>query len=155
MRRLGLVLAVAFVAAQVVPVPRDNPPATSELVAPLEVDGLLQRACYDCHSNKTRWPWWTRVAPASWLVAWDVSAARRHLNFSTWGDYDAKKRRHKRDEIVEMVEQDEMPLWYYRPLHPDARLTPAERRLLVTWARAVPAEENAPPDRPPPPPAPR
>jgi hypothetical protein len=136
MRRLGLGLVIAFVAAQVIPVPRTNPATTQEIVAPMEIDGLLQRACYDCHSNETRWPWYAYVAPTSWLVAWDVQEARRHLNFSTWGDYAPKKQRHKLDELVEMVEQDEMPLWYYRPLHPDARLTQAERATLTAWARA-------------------
>jgi hypothetical protein len=137
MRRLGLVLVVLFVAAQLVPVARTNPPATAEIAdLPLEIDGLLQRACYDCHSNETRWPWYASVAPASWLVAWDVRHARKHLNFSTWGDYPLEKQRDTLDEIVEMVVQDEMPLWYYRPLHPDARLTSAEREQLVAWAEA-------------------
>jgi hypothetical protein len=130
-RRLGLGL-VACAAAQVIPVPRTNPPA---ITAPLEIDGLLQRA-HDCHSNETRWPWYAYVAPASWLVAWDVHEARTHLNFSTWGDYAPKKQRHKLDELVEMIDEDEMPLWYYRPLHADARLTDAERAQLVAWARA-------------------
>ena len=134
MRRLGLGLVIAFIAAQVIPVPRENPAATQEIVAPLEIDGLLQRACYDCHSNETRWPWYAHVAPASWLVAWDVHEARKHLNFSTWGDYTPKKQRHEFEELMEMIVQDEMPLWYYRPLHPDARLTEAERATLVRWA---------------------
>jgi hypothetical protein len=136
MRRLLLALAIAAVAAQAVPVPRTNPPATNEIVVPLEIDGLLQRACYDCHSNETRWPWYAWVAPASWLVAWDVHEAREHLNFSTFGDYAPDRRRKKLDELAEMVGEDEMPLWYYRPLHRDARLTDAERAQLVAWARA-------------------
>ncbi|HXH07822.1 MAG TPA: heme-binding domain-containing protein [Vicinamibacterales bacterium] len=143
MRRVGLVLAVLFVLAQLVPVPRTNPPATGELSAPLEIDGLLQRACYDCHSNETRWPWYAYVAPASWLVAWDVNEGREHLNFSTWRDYAPARQRKKLEEIAEMIERDEMPLWYYRPLHPDAELTAAERAQLVAWARgwtAAPAE---------------
>jgi hypothetical protein len=84
------------------------------------------------------------VAPASWLVAWDVHEARSHLNFSAWGDYGRKKRRHKLEELVEMIDEDEMPLWYYRPLHPDARLTEAERAQLVAWARATRAAIPAP-----------
>jgi hypothetical protein len=144
MRRLGLGLVIAFVAAQVVPIPRTNPPATAEITTPFEIDGLLQRACYDCHSNETRWPWYASVAPASWLVAWDVHEARSHMNFSSWGDYAPKKRRHKLEELIEMIDEDEMPLWYYRPLHPDARLTEAERAQLVAWARATRAAIPAP-----------
>jgi len=144
MRRVGIGLVIVFVAAQVIPVPRTNPPATTELAAPIDVDGLLQRACYDCHSNETRWPWYAWVAPASWLVAWDVHEAREHLNFSTWGDYTPKRLRHELDELVEMVEEDEMPLWYYRPLHPDARLTDAERARLVSWARETSRRPETP-----------
>ena len=143
MRRLAFVLVALFLLAQLIPVARTNPPATKELTAPLEVDGLVQRACYDCHSNETRWPWYAYVAPASWLVAWDVHEARKHLNFSTWGDYPPAKQRKKLEELVEMIEQDEMPLWYYRPLHPDARLGQAERDQLIAWARqwtATPTE---------------
>jgi hypothetical protein len=135
-RRILLGLFVALVLAQLVPVARTNPPATDEIAAPLEIDGLLQRACYDCHSNETRWPWYAWIAPASWLVAWDVNEGRRHLNFSAWDAYEPKKRAHKLEEIVEMVEQDAMPLWYYRPLHADAVLSDAERRQLVAWAEA-------------------
>ena len=136
MRRIALVLVALLLLAQLVPVARTNPPATSELAAPLEVDGILQRACYDCHSNETRWPWYAYVAPASWLVAWDVRHARSHLNFSTWGDYAPAKQRKKLEELVEMIEQDEMPLWYYRPFHRDAQLTREERDRLIAWARA-------------------
>jgi hypothetical protein len=136
MRRLALVFVALLLLAQLVPVARTNPPATSELTAPMEIDGLLQRACYDCHSNETRWPWYAYVAPVSWLVAWDVSHARSHLNFSTWGDYPPAKQRKKLEELVEMIENDEMPLWYYRPLHPDARLSQEERARLIAWARA-------------------
>ena len=66
-QRLGIGLVIAFAVAQVIPVPRTNPVTTQEIAAPLEIDGLLQRACYDCHSNETRWPWYAFVAPASWL----------------------------------------------------------------------------------------
>lgn len=135
MRRVVLVLVAVLLLAQLVPVGRTNPPATAELTAPMEIDGLLQRACYDCHSHETRWPWYAYVAPVSWLVAWDVHEGREHLNFSTWGDYPPSRQRKKLEELVEMIEQDEMPLWYYRPLHPDARLSQAERDRLIAWAR--------------------
>jgi len=135
-RRIGLGLVVAFVLAQLVPVARTNPPGPGEITTPMEIDGILQRACYDCHSNDTRWPWYAWVAPASWLVAWDVRHARGHLNFSAWEQYEPKKKRHKLEELVEMIEEDEMPLWYYRPLHPDAKLADAEREQLIAWAKA-------------------
>jgi hypothetical protein len=136
MRRFLLGMAITVVAIQLIPIERTNPPAPAELTAPLEIDGLLQRACYDCHSNETRWPWYAYVAPVSWLVAYDVHEARAHLNFSTWGEYPPRKQRHKLGELAEMIEEDEMPLWIYRPLHADAALTEDERAQLVGWARA-------------------
>jgi hypothetical protein len=143
-RRIALVLALAFVAAQLVPVARTNPPAGEEIAAPLAVDGVLQRACYDCHSHETRWPWYAFVAPASWLVVWDVQEGRSHLNFSEWERYTAEKRRHKLEELIEVLEEDEMPLWYYRPLHhPDADVSAAERDALIAWARAERARLRA------------
>ena len=82
LRRAALVLLVAFVAVQFIPVERTNPPVEpGSLVVPREVEPLLRRACYDCHSHETRWPWYAYVAPVSWLVADDVKDARRHLIF--------------------------------------------------------------------------
>ena len=72
-----LALAAVFVAIQLVPVHRDNPPVASDLDAPADVKSILRRACYDCHSNETRWPWYAYVAPVSWLVAHDVEEGRR------------------------------------------------------------------------------
>jgi hypothetical protein len=67
---------------QLIPIRRDNPPATGSVAAPPEVMSILRRSCYDCHSNETIWPWYSRVAPVSWLVARDVHEGRRHVNFS-------------------------------------------------------------------------
>jgi uncharacterized protein YbdZ (MbtH family) len=133
-RKLGLVAAGLLVLAQLVPVSRTNPPVTGALDAPPDVQVLLRRACADCHTNETVWPWYASVAPASWLVAHDVDEAREHLNFSTWTDLKPRKQRKAYEEIAEMIEEEEMPLWYYVPLHPDARLSAAERARLVEWA---------------------
>lgn len=132
---VGLVLALA-VAIQLIPVERSNPPVTERLAAPPPVEDLLRRACMDCHSNETVWPWYARVAPASWLVARDVREGREHLNLSTWDRYDARKRAELLEEMAEEVEEGKMPLKIYLPLHPEARLTASERALLVRWARA-------------------
>jgi len=128
---LGLLLGLA----QLIPVERSNPPVTLEVPASADVREVLRRSCYDCHSHETRWPWYARVAPASWLVAHDVAEAREHLNFSTWDAYDAKEQRHLRQEVWEEVEEGEMPLWFYVPLHPEARLSEADERLLEAWSR--------------------
>jgi heme-binding protein len=131
----GLIAAGAVaVAIQLVPIHRTNPPVTSDIQVSADVHGVLRRACYDCHSNETRWPWYSHVAPVSWLVARDVSMGRRHMNFSEWGQYSADKQESKIRSIWEQVSHDEMPLWFYRPLHPDAKLTDADRALVRAWA---------------------
>lgn len=135
MRRALLFVVLALLAAQFVPVDRDNPPVLGEIETPPEVQAILERSCYDCHSNQTRWPWYSRVAPVSWLVASDVHEAREHLNFSAWDSYSGDKRREFREEIRENVEEGEMPLWFYLPMHPKARLDTADVKRISRWTR--------------------
>jgi hypothetical protein len=134
---VAIVIAVAFVVIQFVPVERTNPPVTSPLQAPAPVAAILRRSCYDCHSNETRWPWYAHVAPMSWLVADDVADGRKHLNFSTWGEYAAAKRMSKSGEIVEQVENGYMPLGKYLWIHRDAKLTAEDVNTLRAWADEV------------------
>jgi Haem-binding domain len=143
-RRIGYGLAAGFLLAQLVRVERTNPPVEAEIVAEPEVHALLRRACYDCHSHATVWPWYAWVAPVSWLVAHDVNHARGELDFSRFESYDAKKQRKKLGELVEEVEEHEMPLWYYVLLHPDADLSDSERARLVSWAGADRARRGRP-----------
>lgn len=126
--------AAVFVAAQFVPVERSNPAIESHIPAPESVKAVLERSCYDCHSHETRWPWYAHLAPVSWLVVYDVHEAREHLNFSAWNRYDRVEQREKIEEVWEEVEEGEMPLWYYLPLHPDAALSAADQSLLREWA---------------------
>jgi mono/diheme cytochrome c family protein len=90
---------------------------------------LVRRACYDCHSNETVWPWYSHIAPVSWLLQRDVEGGRRHLNFTEWD----QPQRHAKD-VAAQVSQGEMPLWFYLPLHPAARLTAAEKQALLDGA---------------------
>jgi hypothetical protein len=129
-------LGVALVAIQLVPTARaENPVVEEEVVAPAEVMDVLRRSCYDCHSNETRWPWYTAVAPAKWLVHHDVLEGREHLNFSTWNRYDAEERAEKLEELVEEVDEGKMPPWFYTPLHPGSGISEADRAVLAGWAR--------------------
>jgi len=136
-------IVIAVVAAvvlglgiQLVPVKRTNPPVVADLEAPPEVGAVLHAACYDCHSHQTRWPWYSRVAPVSWLVASDVEEARGKLNFSTWGTLEPRRQENLMDDIREEVEAGEMPLLMYRLAHPAARLDDRQRATLLAWARA-------------------
>jgi hypothetical protein len=133
--RVAAATLVAAVAIQFVPVHRTNPPVQFELDAPAHVKPILERACYDCHSNRTRWPWYSRVAPVSWLVARDVHKAREELNFTDWPSFDFEEQDHLMAGIAKQVNRGKMPLPIYLTMHPEARLRPEERRTLVAWAR--------------------
>lgn len=131
--RIFLALVLLLLVAQVIPVPRSNPPVETEPEFPAEVRVILEKACYDCHSHATTWPWYSRVAPMSWLMAWDVMEGREHLNFSLWNRLSPKQQAHKWRESAELVEEGEMPPWIYLPTHPEARLSPKEVQLLLQW----------------------
>jgi len=140
--RLALAGAAALLLIQAVPVDRSNPPVTAPVVAPAEVLVVLKRACFDCHSHETVWAApQSFVAPASWLVAHDVSEGRGELNFSTWDRVDLKKVAKK---LPKEVGGGDMPPWYYVVAHPNARLTDAERATLSDWARGLGAPGSAP-----------
>lgn len=136
LKTILLVLAGLLVLIQFVPVQRTNPLAEQEVEPPPEVQTILETSCYDCHSHRTHWPWYAYVAPVSWLVAHDVKEAREHLNFSRWNRYESDERRNKVEEIWEEVEEGEMPLWYYLPLHPIARLSQEQLTALRHWVEA-------------------
>ena len=127
-------LAAFGLVIQVVPMDRTNPPVQADLDAPAPVKAILRASCYDCHSNETVWPWYSRVAPVSWLVAQDVRSGRRHVNFSTWNRYDAGRRQAVVRRAVKEVQRGEMPPWYYTIKHPDGKLTPEKRAILEAWA---------------------
>lgn len=134
-RKLGLFVLAVFVLIQLVPFGRDhdNPPVTQEPAwdSPATRE-LAVRACFDCHSNQTVWPWYASIAPVSWLITNDVMGGRFHLNFSTWD-----RPQKDADEAVEAVLDGYMPLSIYTPLHPEARLTDAERQRLADGFRAT------------------
>lgn len=134
-RRILLGLLLLFLAIQVVPVERSNPPAGQWIQAPRAVEEIISRSCFDCHSNQTHWPWYAYVAPPSWLVSRDVEDAREHLNFSTWEIYDEDEKNDFFDGIAEVVEDGEMPLWFYLLLHRDAELSPGDSATLIRWAK--------------------
>jgi hypothetical protein len=129
LRIAAIALVVLLLGAQAVPYGRDtkNPPVVEEPAWDSEeTRALARRACFDCHSNETTWPWYSHVAPISWLVYRDVEHAREHLNFS-----ECNKEWKDADEAAEEVTEGEMPLQGYLLLHPEARLSPAERKALA------------------------
>jgi Haem-binding domain len=125
-----------LVIAQFKTIQRTNPPLEGDLAAPPQINMLLRRACYDCHSNETRWPWYTYIAPVSWLIAHDVERGRQELNFSEWESYYAATRRRKLQWMDRALREENMPPWTYRVLHPGAGLTPQDLTVLEQWIEA-------------------
>jgi hypothetical protein len=135
LKAIGIITMVFLVVAQFVRINRANPPVETDVGAPPDVKTALRAACYDCHSNETHWPWYSQVAPASWLLAYDVSEGREELNFSTWQRYDAAKQLKKLKETKETLNEGSMPPWYYLIMHPTtARLADKDRQAIVAWA---------------------
>lgn len=121
-------LALILVGIQFVPVERTNPPITDEVRWDSErTRELAKKACFDCHSHETIWPWYTNIAPFSFVTARHVDYGREHLNFSNWSQPNVSF-----DEIKDVVHEGEMPLWNYLILHSDAKLTPEETEELLS-----------------------
>jgi hypothetical protein len=124
-----LTFVVVFIGIQFVPYGHDhtNPPVIKEPVwdSP-ETSRLVHAACYDCHSNETKYPFYASIAPSSWLVLSDIHEGRRHVNFSEWN-----RRQSASQEAPDMVRKGDMPLWQYRLAHAAAQLSPADRERLA------------------------
>mgnify|MGYP001824452618 CR=1 FL=1 len=131
--RIGLLIAAALLLIQLIPVDRTNPPAKVEIPVPAEVHEVLTRSCYDCHSNQTHWPWYSRVAPASWFVAKHVREGRENLNLTEWPLMDSEAQLYFLGEMKVQIEQKNMPLDSYLLLHWNARLSDPQRALLLAW----------------------
>lgn len=144
----GAMVLAAALGIQLVPLERTNPPTRVVADPPADVDSVLRRACWDCHSNRTEWPWYSHVAPVSWYVAGDVRDGREHLNFTEWPD-DPGEARDLIGEIGDQVESGAMPPASYRLMHPEARLDEETRQLLVDWSMAAGGLDRLPGDLPP------
>ena len=134
------IMVVVFLLLQLTNPARTNPAAPPEdaLTAtnppPPQIATLLQGACYDCHSDQTRWPWYSHVAPVSWLIASDVRDGRRHVNFSRWPHAYPDRAARLWENIRDELDYNEMPPAQYKLMHSAARLTKAQRQELIQWA---------------------
>lgn len=143
LKRAFLILVVLAGVIQIARPARTNPSSDPnehiQAVLPVhpEVAAVLSRSCNDCHSNNTVWPWYSNVAPASWLVASDVQEGRRELNFSAWRSYQGEKQQELLGEICKQVSSREMPGRAYVFAHPKARLTQTDRATLCAWTKSV------------------
>jgi heme-binding protein len=136
----GLVIGIQLIRPAHTDPPID-PSHTLEAVVfvPPRVEGILERACNDCHSDKTTWPWYSNVAPVSWFVIDHVDSGRRHVNFSEWLRRDTKNpgeyTRERFQAICKQVETGEMPLTSYLLMHPRAKLSEDDIETICQWTK--------------------
>lgn len=143
LRKILIGLMVALVIIQFIRPERNVASAMSandistKYTVPDDVNKLLQKACNDCHSNNTVYPWYSNIQPVGWWLQNHVNEGKEELNFSEFATYKNKKAAHKLEEVVELVEEGEMPLESYTIVHKEAKLTNEEKATLVTWAKAL------------------
>lgn len=147
-KKIGYGLIFIVVMIQFFRIDKKNPEVNIEndFVAihnpPEEVSRVLKVACYDCHSNTTEYPWYSNVAPLSWWLKDHIEEGRGELNFSEWGTYNDKRSNHKLEEIIETVEEDEMPLKEYTWTHVDAKLSIEQKKALIQWVQKLKENNN-------------
>jgi hypothetical protein len=140
--KIWLIILIVIIGIQFVRINKMNPdsdPAVDFIQMenpPEQVAMMLKNACYDCHSHQTVYPWYTDVAPFSWIIGKHITEGREHLNFSVWGNVQADKRNHKLEEIMEEVKEGEMPIPGYTWLHRDAKLKDGDKKLLFNWLKS-------------------
>jgi hypothetical protein len=139
---IAVAVALVFVGAQFVPVGMSNPPfdRSRSLEARLrvtpEVSAILARSCNDCHTQQTRYPWYSKVAPFSWLLADHIREGRDHLNFSNWASYDAEEQDLLLQNVCRITKRGAMPIKSYLYIHRDAKLSEADVQTLCNWTNA-------------------
>ncbi len=135
-RNILILIIILLIGSQLIRPDRTNPPIdpaqTFEAVAKpnAEVAAIVERSCYNCHSNTTVWPWYSNIAPVSWLLANDVSGGRSHMNFSEWGKLTPGKAQNKLENACEEVQGGDMPPWYYVLMHRNAKVSAQDVKTL-------------------------
>jgi hypothetical protein len=135
---LAITITIQFIGDKL---PENTNDLTKDFVltenAPAEVKVILSKACYDCHSNQTIYPWYSYVAPFSWLVIKDVKEGREELNFSEWSDQSKRRKIKILNEMSEEIEKKKMPLPIYTITHRDAKLSDDEIATITAWTKSV------------------
>ena len=139
MKKALIIIVVILIGIQFITIDKTNPPVDMEkdfitlTNPPSELGNIIKSACYDCHSHHTKYPWYSNVAPASWLMKEHINNGRNHLNFSIWTDYKEKKKDHKLEECIEMVKSGEMPMEGYVMFHEEAEINHEQKMQLIAW----------------------
>ena len=143
MKVLVAILFFGMILIQFFPINKENPKPTPEMdflnikSTPSKTANIIRESCYDCHSNETKYPWYSNVQPIGWFLKDHIDEGRMKLNFSTFATYEPKRQAHKLAESREMVEKREMPLNSFVLGHPEAELTDAERAEIIRYFKFI------------------
>ena len=141
LRLIGILAIFVFLLMQVVRPDQSNPrihpeqTIEAQMHVPADVATILHSACRDCHTDSTVWKWYGNIAPGSWLMVSDVNSGRNKMDFSQWTKLSKAQQEDRLKGICDEVTKGDMPLWYYRPLHPEARLSDEEVQAIYDWTR--------------------
>lgn len=149
MKKVLIVLVIVLVVMQFFRIDKNNPPVKPEenyvtiTQAPKEVENILRNSCYDCHSNESKYPWYTNIAPVSWYVKSHINEGREHLNFSEFGKYNDYQKKYIYDGLYSSVSEGWMPLDSYLWIHKDAKLSPKDKKIMMDWfSKFVPKDKK-------------
>jgi hypothetical protein len=143
LKNIAIFLVFLFLVIQSIRIDKTTEPVnpTTDFIAltsaNAEIANTLKIACYDCHSNQPTYPWYTNIAPVSWWIKHHINEGSQHLNFSIWGTYSEKRKNHKLEECIEMIEEGEMPISSYTLMHGEAKLTDSQKLQLVEFFKAL------------------
>lgn len=130
---------MAFVGIQFIPTTRNQSVLilqtdfNNTFEVPYNIQNILKKSCYDCHSNNTNYPWYHKIQPASWLLENHIKEGKKGLNFSEFGAYSKRRQKSKLKSIINQIKDDEMPLYSYTLIHSDAKLSEGNKKDLIDW----------------------
>ena len=142
-RRILLIIIIILIAIQFIRPAKNqsNDVLTSEIshvyTVPQNVSVILKKACNDCHTNNTVYPWYAQIQPVAWWLNHHIEEGKDELNFNEFGAYAVPRQYHKLEEVVEQVKEGEMPIWSYTLIHTNAKLTDEEKQTLINWAQGI------------------
>jgi hypothetical protein len=152
LKKILIALVVLFILIQLFRIDKTNPVTDpskdfmSVTDTPQEIASILNTSCYDCHSNSTVYPWYTNISPVSWWIKDHINEGREELNFSIWDTYTSRKKDHKLEEAIELVEAGEMPMESYIWMHGDAELKPEQKEKLIAYFNSLRTHESDKPE---------
>ena len=143
MKKVLLILFLGFILIQFFRIDKTNPPINEGMdfltikKTPETIANQIRNSCYDCHSNETKYPWYSNIQPFGWFLKNHIEDGRKHLNFSTFATYEPKRQAHKLYESFEMVEHGEMPMESYLLMHPEAKLSESQKAEIVNYFKRI------------------